>query len=290
MSDYRYGFVILHYMAQSVTEQCIKSLKALDEAEHSIIVIVDNASPNGSGRSLQKKFEDEQNIKVLLNEKNDGFARGNNTGYEYIKNNCDVDYIIIMNNDVIIEQKDFLRQTDIIYQQKGFAVLGPDIFCPYTGVHQNPSHLHALTQQEVLSHKALLEKKDKHFAFHYYKHHLGGKIKKMIKKNRPVSQMEKKTEYIENPVLHGACYIFSRDFISKREYAFCPETFLYFEEDILHAECTRLGLKMLYSPEITVNHLEDVSTNMRFKSRYKKEKMKNREMLNSINVLMKFTG
>ena len=277
-------------MAQAITEQCIESIKKLYDSEKAMIVIVDNSSPNGSGIQLKQKYENEKNIIVLLNEKNEGFAKGNNKGYEFLKYHYDMDYIIVMNNDVIIEQTDFLNRIDEIYRQKDFAVLGPDIYCPYTGIHQNPAHIKALTRHEVLSHKALLEKKERHFAFHFYKHCLGEKVRSLFHKPSGTAVKKEKIEkYIENPVLHGACYIFSKDFISKREYAFCPDTFLYFEEDILHAECTRSGLKMLYSPDIIINHLEDVATNMRFKSKYKKAKMKNRGMLNSIEVLLKLS-
>jgi GT2 family glycosyltransferase len=94
------------------------------------------------------------------------------------------------------------------------------------------------------------------------------------------------SERMENVVLHGACYIFSSKFIQKRKNCFCPDTFLYMEEDILHYECIQLGLNMVYSPEIKVKHLEDVSTNVSIKSGYKKFKMKNREMKRSIEVLI----
>ena len=90
-------------------------------------------------------------------------------------------------------------------------------------------------------------------------------------------------EYI-NPHLHGSCYIFSKKFIESRTYAFNPATFLYYEEDILCYECKNQNLKMFYSPEIHIQHLEDVSTNMVYKSDYKKEEFKLKEMIKSSEV------
>lgn len=42
------AFVILHYRAIDTTRSCVKSIRALAGDKH--IVIVDNASPNGTAR------------------------------------------------------------------------------------------------------------------------------------------------------------------------------------------------------------------------------------------------
>ena len=44
------AFVILHYRAIDTTRSCVKSIRALAGDKH--IVIVDNASPNGTGKVL----------------------------------------------------------------------------------------------------------------------------------------------------------------------------------------------------------------------------------------------
>lgn len=51
------------------------------------IIIVDNCSPNGSGKQLEKMYSKCINITVIINEENQGFAKGNNLGYQYIKEN-----------------------------------------------------------------------------------------------------------------------------------------------------------------------------------------------------------
>lgn len=98
-----------------------------------------------------------------------------------------------------------------------------------------------------------------------------------------------RTKVYENPVLQGACYIFSKDFIQARNYAFYPETFLYFEEDILHLQCQQQNLKMLYVPNIQIKHLEDVSTNMILKTNLSKEKMKSENLIHSMTAFINLT-
>ena len=75
-------FVILHYMALEETVVCVESILHNVEGEKRIVV-VDNASPNGSVKQLRERYEDEPLVDVIETGKNLGFARGNNFGYRY---------------------------------------------------------------------------------------------------------------------------------------------------------------------------------------------------------------
>ena len=68
------AFVILHYMAVNDTIECIKSIEDNIDTKSYRIIVVDNASPNGSGLVLFEKYKDYSCVKVILNEKNLGFA------------------------------------------------------------------------------------------------------------------------------------------------------------------------------------------------------------------------
>lgn len=283
----KYGFVVLHYMAYEMTVECVANLLQCFKNDNIKIAIVDNASSNGSGRQLADFYKDNNKIDVLLNPKNEGFARGNNFGYRYLKENYSPEYMIVMNNDVLIEQQNFLTKIEQIYRKTKFAVLGPDIYCPAVKKHQNPAHLKGFEKREVQQLYNTISKYCVHPAFYYYKKETFGKLKqKILKRPQNVDTIDH-SKAMENVVLHGACYIFSINFMKQRTDCFCPDTFLYMEEDILHYECMISGLKILYSPEIRVKHLEDVSTNVSVKSGYKKFKMKNREMERSIAIFLR---
>ena len=88
-------------------------------------------------------------------------------------------------------------------------------------------------------------------------------------------------------VLHGACLIFSSRFIEKRKECFNPLTFIYGEEHILYHECMQLNLKMVYSPEVYVEHYMQVSTDTSFKSDYQKYFNKYIWLKESAEVLLK---
>lgn len=285
MEKRKAGFVVLHYLAEDVTRQCVSQLLTCFSPEEIVIAVVDNASANGSGRSLQEYYRDEPAVHVLINEKNLGFARGNNVGYTYLRERFALDYMIVLNNDVMIHDEDLLVELEKIHRETDFDVLGPDIYCPYTHTHQNPSRLKELTFAEVQALEKEFERREAHFPFWYGKN----KLKRVLRKepafeNSHQQGIDWQRPY-SDPVLHGACYIFAASFLKVREYAFHPGTFLYCEEEILHLECRKAGLRVYYTPEIQVQHLEDVSTDRQFKNDYRKAKMKNSETRKSLGLL-----
>ena len=273
------GFVVLHYLAYEMTRQCTESLLGLAGEKH--IVIVDNASPNSSGPKLAEHFAEHPEVTVLQSPRNEGFARGNNLGYSYLKEHFSCDFIVILNNDVLIPDPAFMGQVEKIYRETPFAVLGPDILNPKNGLHQNPALPHGRSREEVLALRERYQKDLAHYAWRKLKWH----IKKPFL-HLPVPREKPWQESARNVVLHGACYILSKDFTRVRENAFNPGTFLYFEEDILHYECLRQGLTMLYSPQIQVRHIEDVSTDQAFRRNAIKEKMKLKECIRSMDILL----
>lgn len=280
-----YGFVILHYLAEEMTVKCVNNILCNFDQKLVEIVIVDNASPNGSGKHLLDKYTSQKNVTVLLNHKNDGFARGNNVGYTFLREKGNCDYIIVMNNDVLIEQTDFLRVINDIYEKDKFAVLGPDIYCPAWKMRQNPARLNGLSESRVDSLCESYQRWCAHPMLHYYKDLITDKIKKRTwQQIQGMESIDKDVEH-EDVVLHGACYIFSNLFIEKRNTAFNPGTFLYMEEDILYYECKKIGLKMMYSPKVKVIHMEEVSTSANYKTKYSKKKMKYNETLCSLKIL-----
>ena len=62
--DDRFGFVILNYRTMDETMDCVKSIDEHIREAHEI-VIVDNASPDGSGEKLRQVYDGRDDIKVI---------------------------------------------------------------------------------------------------------------------------------------------------------------------------------------------------------------------------------
>ena len=118
-------FVVLHYMVVEETKKCIESIQRINGEKK--IIIVDNASKNDSGLEIQQMYKNDNDIEVIINDQNLGFANGNNIGYQkaLIYN---PDFIVVMNNDIEITQEDFIERVNNTYNEEKFAVLGPDIY------------------------------------------------------------------------------------------------------------------------------------------------------------------
>lgn len=71
------------------------------------LLLVDNGSKNESGKVLKEKYQHENKIHILMQKENLGFAKGNNIGFSYAKEQLKCDYIVLLNNDTFILQEEF---------------------------------------------------------------------------------------------------------------------------------------------------------------------------------------
>ena len=269
----RIAFVILHYLSAELTINCIDSI--LELGNHSAkfepcVVVVDNASGNGSAEEVECRYCDNDTVVLLHNEKNEGFSRANNRGYRYALDTFSPKHVVIMNNDTVVEQGDFLDCTEVIFQREGHPfVIGPDIFVARKGFHQNPSQPAPQTREQV--ERRLNRHK-------YLRDHNGatpgalGKVRFIMTRlavgrrllNRRDLKRRQSFEGWKKPangsMLHGAALIFTTSFIETDELPFYPETFLYEEEQILALRCERREWKTYYTPELQIIHFDDGST------------------------------
>jgi GT2 family glycosyltransferase len=90
----------------------------------------------------------------------------------------------------------------------------------------------------------------------------------------------------ENVKLHGACLVFSPDYINQFNGLY-PETFMYLEEDILFYISKKMYLKTVYLPTLQILHKEDISTNTIFKKENEKRRFVQKQSIKSLIVFLK---
>lgn len=253
------SFVILHYRTCADTIECIESLKQIEG--NFDIVIVDNASNNGSIETLENKYGQENRFYILKNKSNLGFSAGNNVGYSFAKSELNADFIIVLNNDIVIKDHEFLNSLMKFYARHKFYICGPDIESLADGKHQNP-------KEDSIPNLRTARKERIRYLFLYLISRAG--VYDWLKKIRTTAtnEINSKTltlchnqEYIDNAMLHGSFVIFSPLYIENEKYAFQPGPFLYCEEAILYRYCKIRNYLMTYYSKIKVYHKEDSSTN-----------------------------
>lgn len=282
-------FIILHYLVFEETKKCVDSLLKLKGNKH--IVIVDNCSPNDSKDKLEKEYKEHEEVSIIQNIENNGFAKGNNYGYEYIKDKIDSDFVVVMNNDMEILQEDFISNIYKIYDEEKFFVLAPDIFSTSMKIHQNPEKITMRTKESIEKELQKIEKSIKSegklkIKGVLYQIPYMMKIKSIIKRLKK----SKDKDYLKrqyNVTLHGSCLIFSKLYLNKRSKLFFERTKFYCEAQILDYECERDNFLRLYDPSIKVLHHEDVSTNAAFETYLKKAQFMNNCMKESLIEFLK---
>lgn len=88
--------VILSYNTKELLRDCIRSIKKSElEGITYEIVVVDNASRDGSAEIVRKEFPD---ITLIANKENIGYSKGNNLGVQEAKGR----YIVFLNADTLV--------------------------------------------------------------------------------------------------------------------------------------------------------------------------------------------
>ena len=246
-----FGYVVLHYLDFDTTFKCVSIL--LENFPDSKVVIVDNASNNGTGEQLAKAFNQFNNVHVLINQDNLGFAKGNNVGFEFAKKEFSLDALAVINNDIYINDKNFEAEILKFMSDNYVDVSGPDIIT-LNGNHQNPLLLTNYSNKYIK--KSIFLNKMKMF---FLKSNFFFRLYCKRKENKGPLIKDKK-DTIFDCVLHGACVVFSRHYIENEDFAFLPITFMYNEELILDDYLKYKNYKTGYCSETSVSHLEGAST------------------------------
>ena len=267
-------FVILNYNLYKETMACVQSIYEYIDTESFKIIIVDNASPNGTGNKLYEYYFNDDIVEVIQLRENIGFARGNNVGIKRAREEG-AKFICCINDDAELRSNDFYTIIDEKYKQYQPALIGPQVINRAGNIHGFNHPLHAIDQYEELQKRLCEEtyeeyKKKQRITFKYrirrnvdrYRltRALFQKINLQIKGIDPYApKTPKYTKDTEDLVLCGCCLIFTPAFFSCLS-GFNESTFLYYEEEFLQASLMINHLHSLYVPEIEIYHKEGMST------------------------------
>lgn len=275
------SFIILHYKNISETIECLKKLKKIINNNEASIVVVDNNTLNAEEVLKIKKYTND----ILILDKNYGFAKGNNKGIEYARKKYNPNFYCVINNDVFIEQKDFIDKVKKIYEKYKFDMLGPKIDSP-TGESVNPFPVFKdkkTIESEIKKCRKLIKIYNSSVLTSLLNLYM--KIKRIFKRNIVKPKNGDKT--LQNVALHGCAIIFSKKYIEKYNEGFYNETFLFHEEEFLYQRILKDNLISLYEPTLHVFHKEGSSIKTNYKKIRKSKLFREKERLKSLLLLSK---
>ena len=220
--------VLLNYNGADDTVDCLESLKGVTYPNIQVIV-VDNASTDGSAEILHNRQEQYGYIFLQSNE-NNGFSAGNNIGIRYALENG-ADYVLLLNNDTVVEPS-FLSMA--VEESEHDDSVG-------------------LTIGKIL----------------YYKEpdliwYGGGELKQPYNYSIHLGFREKqnKAEFNQQRYVTYAtgCYFLLKRHAIETVGLMDEDYFLYCEDTDYSIRMIRSGLKMLYCPQSVIYHKVSAST------------------------------
>jgi hypothetical protein len=226
MSNTLISIIIVNYKTPQLTINCADSTLSLPDAPRKEIIIVDNASGDGSVKKIREHLGDK--IKLIASKTNTGFSRGNNLGAQPAEG----DILFFLNSDTIIKKDIFPSCLEIFQKNKTIGILSP-----------------------------LLKTKDgsrQDFAFGNFPT-FGRLLFRRTKKDMEIPQNE---NIMETDWVSG-CALMIRRSIFKEISGWDENYFLYYEDIDLCKRVKNKGYKIAVDPGSEITHLGGESFNKR---------------------------
>ena len=116
------AIIVLVYNGREYLPDLLNSFKNQDyPQEFCEVILVDNASSDGSQGFIKTNFSE---FTLIQNQKNEGFAKGNNIGIKYVLEKG-FDYIVSLNQDTVVEKNWLKELVKIAEKDKKIGAVQP---------------------------------------------------------------------------------------------------------------------------------------------------------------------
>ena len=234
----RLSIVILSYNTKRYLEQVLRSLARIKKNDWEVIV-VDNASQDGSAQMVKEEFPF---VKCIINKKNVGFSAGNNSGIRRAQGA----YVLLLNSDTEVRDAESIP-TLLSYMDKH-----PDIGAV------TPKVVLADGTMDMASHRGIPTPWNS-FSYFIGLERVFGKLPGIQRIFGGYHQTWKRIEYTHEVDACTAAAMFVRA-AAIDEVGLLDEQFFMYGEDL--DWCYRFrkaGWKIVYNPEATIIHHKNKS-------------------------------
>lgn len=115
---HKISIVIVTWNGRKVVAQCLESLKRYEGNKAIEIIVVDNASTDGTVEEIRRNFPF---AKLIVNSANLGFAKANNIGIAHSAGQV----ICLINSDVVVPEGCLEKMTGFLDSNPDIGLLGP---------------------------------------------------------------------------------------------------------------------------------------------------------------------
>ena len=233
------SIIIINYNTLVLTKNTINSVIEKTQGIKYEIILVDNASADGSIEYFEEKYRNK--IIFLKNRENLGFGRANNKGIEIAKGK----YVFLLNSDTLLINNAIKILFEYMELNPKVGVCGGNL---YDG-ELNPTHSYL---KKIPSIKTEIN---------YFFNILGKIVKKISKKRDDFNYSESAREV---GYITGADMMIRKSILEKIG-IFDEIFFMYSEEAELTYRIKQAGYKIISVPKAKIVHLEGKSTKFKEK-------------------------
>lgn len=230
------SIVIVNWNTRAVLRDCLASIFDCTRALAFEIIVVDNASTDGSVEMLKRDFPQ---VQVIANDVNAGFAKACNQGMRIFKG----ELILLLNSDTYVRDDALARMAHYVWSRPEVAMAGCQLQYP----------------DETVQHSAYRSLSIWRSLFEYlwlYKFVPSAKRDELL-----LGGYWKSDQEIEVDWLAGAFMILRRE-VFEAVGGFSEDFFMYGEDSEWCMRIRRTGRKIFYNPLGVVYHIGSVSSDL----------------------------
>jgi len=263
------SIILVNYNGGQVVIDCLDSLQnTLQTIAHEVIV-VDNASTDGSADLIERLFP---TVQLVRQSQNRGFGAGNNRGASLANG----EFLLLLNTDTLLTFDILPYLVDLMRQDPTIGILGPQLLNPDGGLQRS-------TAPEIS---------------------IWGEcqaLKQQIDDRNHRHQVDRQFAKIQEVDIVVGAALLIRKCLFEALAGFDETFFMYFEESDLCRRAQTKGWKVVYAPSVALIHLGGYSVSktpdkMRLDYRrsqlyyYQKHRPIWEQVILRVYLITKFTG
>ena len=227
--------IIVSYNTKNLLENCLDFLEsAMADIFHEVIV-VDNASTDGTVELIKSKY---RNVLLIENSINEGFARANNQGIKRAKG----EYVLLLNSDAEVEKESMSKLTEALDKGNGLAACGPKLLNSDLSLQPSCGFLPTIGRV---------------FLWMFFIDDIPVINNLIFSYHEEKSKFYERNNYVE--WISGACVLIRKKIFSEVGF-FDDNIFMYGEEVDLFIRIKQAGYRNIFVSDAIVRHLKGKSS------------------------------
>jgi len=129
MAHPKVSIIILNWNGKKYLKECLDSVFKINYKNY-VVYFVDNASSDDSVSFVKQIYASKlkSKLKIIVNDKNYGFAEGNNIAIKKVLKDKNVKYICLLNNDTKVDNNFLTELIKVAESDKKIGIVGSKIY------------------------------------------------------------------------------------------------------------------------------------------------------------------